>query len=64
MTIWRMTKKRFKNTKGWLRKHLDGSDDIEFADNEVLELYNLYNPFLEPLKITGFDLLDEWHKLV
>ena len=41
MTIWRMTKKRFKNTEGWLRKHLDGSDDIEFADNEVLELYNL-----------------------
>ena len=26
------------NTEGWPKKHLDGSDDIEFADNEVLEL--------------------------
>ena len=54
------------NTERWLKKRLDGSDGIEFADNEVLELYNR---FVEPLKIAGFDctetdLLDEWHKLV
>ena len=54
------------NTERWLKKCLDGSGGIEFADNEVLELYNR---FLEPLKIAGFDctendLLDEWHKLV
>lgn len=51
------------NTEGWLEKQLDGSDDIEFIDNVVLELYNLFS---EPLKIPGFvfaeiDLLNEWH---
>ena len=51
------------NTEGWLEKQLDGSDDIEFIDNVVLELHNLFS---EPLKIPGFvfteiDLLNEWH---
>ena len=51
------------NTEGWLEKQLDGSDDIKFADNVVLELYNLFS---EPLKTAGFvfaeiDLLNEWH---
>ena len=55
--------KGFLNTEGWLEKQLDGSDDIEFIDNVVLELYNLFS---EPLKIPGFvfaeiDLLNEWH---
>lgn len=35
-----------------VKKHSDSSNDIEFADNEVLELYN---PFLEPFKTAGFD---------
>ena len=49
-----------------VKKHSGSSNDIEFADNEVLELYN---PFLEPFKTAGFDspeinLLNEWYKLV
>lgn len=49
-----------------VKKHSDSSNDIEFADNEVLELYN---PFLEPFKTAGFDspeinLLNEWYKFV
>ena len=54
------------NTEGWLKKDEDGCDDIEFANKEVLELYNR---FLEPLKRAGLDcsevdLLSEWHELI
>ena len=28
------------NTEGWLKKHFNGSDNIKFADNGVLELSN------------------------
>ena len=47
-----------------VKKHSDGSNDIEFADNEVLELYN---HFLEPFKTADspeINLLNGWHKLV
>ena len=57
------------NTEGWLKKHLDGSNDIEFADNEVLELYNRFLEHRFKKQVASFDctkidLLNEWHELV
>ena len=43
------------NTEGWLKKHLDGSDDIEFADKEVLELYNCFLEHRFKKQIASFD---------